>query len=325
MVIEYEYYSEITHELINSIMDTINRTSNPLSEEILTIKQDISEFVNNMIGWKDELSDEASNKNFSNILKKYDTQNFEFKKVTEIITNSYQNLEKNLVGIVDMIEKIYENSFNIHGISEKIKILSINAAIESARSGKSGQGFSVISNEIKKLSNSTQVIITDIMALIGNAKNATKKTIDLFGVEVKNIREKFDFQKNGFEEFYGTLTNYYNDFISLFSNISNLSERISTHINKFSPIFQLHDISIQSLENIKFMNRQFLDDNHTEMSKIINTINDTRKNEILNSILDIVEDKVTTDPEIEVINKICDIYNLDRKINAFKKNEIEIF
>ncbi|MBN2402716.1 MAG: hypothetical protein JXN64_09970 [Spirochaetes bacterium] len=97
----------------------------------------------------------------------------DFLKTTETISEKAQSGGKSLATMEHNIEKIKERSQEmisivsiIDDISDKINLLSLNAAIEAARAGESGRGFAVVSNEISKLADVTASSIKNIKTLI---------------------------------------------------------------------------------------------------------------------------------------------------------------
>jgi methyl-accepting chemotaxis protein len=325
LVVEYQLYSEIIYDFVNSIRGNIENTSKPLSEEIFIIRQNVHDFINKIHAWKNDLSDERTNKNFNNVILKYNAQNEEFQNIFDRINRNYVDLDLQFNNIISMIENVYKNSFQIQDISERIKLLSINASIEAAHSEKSGKGFKVIADEVKKLSEVTKTIITNTVTLINESKIMVEKTIYDFNTSSKEITGKVDRQKKEFNIFYDILEGYYENFNTIFKSVSELTDKIADHIDKFSPIFQMHDISIQELGNLNKMITKFLHDNKDIITSM-NAITDKNvKDGILQDLLGSIEKKITTSNEIIVINNIYKRYDINKEIVDNRVAEIEFF
>lgn len=69
----------------------------------------------------------------------------------------------------------------IKTIADKINLLGLNAAIESARAGELGRGFNVVSSEIRKLANQSKESVTTI-----------KEVIEDMNISVNNITSAVD-------------------------------------------------------------------------------------------------------------------------------------
>lgn len=72
-----------------------------------------------------------------------------------------------LSGSVGRVDTILES---IIAISDQTRLLSLNAAIEAARSGEHGRGFAVVAQEVKKLSEDTFAATNEITDIISSIR-----------------------------------------------------------------------------------------------------------------------------------------------------------
>lgn len=79
---------------------------------------------------------------------------------------NYSGIATNEVAKTKDILKIIE------GVARQTNIIGLNAAIESARVGEAGRGFSVVATEIRKLSEDTRVSTKQIDSLITTVKES---------------------------------------------------------------------------------------------------------------------------------------------------------
>ncbi|PKL16053.1 MAG: hypothetical protein CVV49_18235 [Spirochaetae bacterium HGW-Spirochaetae-5] len=124
-------------------------------------------------------------------------------KQSETIADKAKSGEASLNSMDTSIQKIGESSGEvtnivqiINDISDKINLLSLNAAIEAARAGDSGRGFAVVADEISKLADQTATSIKDIDRLIKandveiqNGLINVKSTVDIISVIIDGVGE----------------------------------------------------------------------------------------------------------------------------------------
>jgi len=91
------------------------------------------------------------------------------------IHENEQNLYNHVNSVSETLEKIDDISEFISSVASKSNMLGLNAAIESSRAGEMGRGFSVVANEIRKLSYQSKETVPQIKVLTEEIKNKIGK------------------------------------------------------------------------------------------------------------------------------------------------------
>ncbi|MCR4422476.1 MAG: methyl-accepting chemotaxis protein [Spirochaetales bacterium] len=112
-----------------------------------------------------------------------------------------QNLIKQIESMTNAVTSISE-------ISDQTNLLSLNAAIESAKAGEVGKGFEVVSSEIRKLADESDKITKNISKTIKQLKN-----------ELRDFLEKYQ--------------QLYESFVKIQNDITRISD-INTFVNNAS-------------------------------------------------------------------------------------------
>ncbi len=128
-------------------------------------------------------------------------------KIASSGQNELKNMEDGMRGILkasgsinEKLATLNEKAGNINSvvttinkISDQTNLLSLNAAIEAEKAGEYGRGFSVVSNEIRRLADQTAVATFDIEQTVKEIQSAVSSSVmemDKFSEEVKRGEEE---------------------------------------------------------------------------------------------------------------------------------------
>ena len=154
----------------------ISQEASQSSEELLSSAKRISDFMEKLSFRKnvDEL------KNFKQIEAEFE------RSISSVVDNSY-HLQKETKHI-DSITK------EIATIASQTNLLSLNASIEAARAGESGRGFTIVAQEVRKLSEQTKESVIKVSEVAQNVHNSSE-----------NANQSLHTLQDGFSDYINTM------------------------------------------------------------------------------------------------------------------------
>ncbi|WP_419882973.1 protoglobin domain-containing protein [Peribacillus sp. B-H-3] len=91
------------------------------------------------------------------------------------IHDSVNDISNDLQVLLKISKQMQEIVSIVTGIADQTNLLSLNAAIEAARAGEHGKGFSIVAEEVRKLSDETKKSVTNVAGLILNTNSQAEK------------------------------------------------------------------------------------------------------------------------------------------------------
>lgn len=178
------------------------------AEQITATIEEMSAGMDNVVTFTDRQYNNLNDlveriESLSSIIKNMSDEIARSRTLSNEITEQAHSGEKSLGAMNDSMQKIFESSSHmvdivsmIGDISDQINLLSLNAAIESARAGEHGRGFAVVADEISKLADQTAASIKDIDRLIKentveieNGRGSVSQSLEKIGGVIKGIAE----------------------------------------------------------------------------------------------------------------------------------------
>ncbi|BDX37459.1 methyl-accepting chemotaxis protein [Tenuifilaceae bacterium CYCD] len=179
---------------LNSMKQRLSQTLIKTKETIDTVKvkskemfgelEDIAVGANKQAATMEEISGTMSQ--IEEQARQISGNALETMKITKT-TAQFANETSDVVKqTVKVLREITEQISIIQDIAKQTNILAINAAIEAARVGVSGKGFSVVANEVKKLAERSQAAADSIAQLSARSSSVGSKAEVMLGELMEN-------------------------------------------------------------------------------------------------------------------------------------------
>jgi methyl-accepting chemotaxis protein len=186
----------------------------------------------------------------------------------DYLHNGQQHLIKQMEKLVQQSDETMKIIQSIGAISQKTKILALNASIEAARAGIHGKGFNVVATEVGNLANLTTSAVEDTTKSIRQMQQEILISTKMVQQEASQIQIGTEQVTEVVQRF----TELQNAFHHIRGSIEHTNEQVlvqTTSITEISTILQ--DISAMSVGNVEEVSdiSLSLDKQHEEVGVIV--------------------------------------------------------
>jgi len=220
---------------LNTTVDNYSRNSEAarnVAEKLDTVNQDQSSAIAESASTIEEMS--ASIVNISRVSesKKVNIENLV--GLADDSRGMMRQMEQAMVSIEKTGSEVMDVIGIIEGVASRTNLLAMNAAIEAAHAGDAGKGFSVVADEIRKLSETTNENTRRIKKTIETSNNSIR-VASSHNTEVGQLIEKIRVDIDDFARMIGEI-------IDSLQEIANGTHEVNTAVSS------LRDISVETGE-----------------------------------------------------------------------------
>lgn len=265
-----------SNDAVSNIAQSIEGTAEAIQGQVKLCSdiRDYTQEANNVTGEMVESSQTAAStveeggQFVTELGKQADNVSYYSKQMEEVIAQLTLKVDK-VLGFVD----------SIINISGQTNLLALNASIEAARAGEAGRGFSVVAEEIRKLSEDTQAASTNITNIIKELNEDMKvanASIEQSTASVAKQNELIESTKD--------------KFAAVEVEVRKLTERVEVVMNGSQQTMDSADMIYDHISQLSASSEEIAASSNTTLEATSDAVRDlARCKEIFNSIYDLAK------------------------------------
>ncbi|HYE11330.1 MAG TPA: heme NO-binding domain-containing protein [Patescibacteria group bacterium] len=167
-------------------------------------------------------------------------------KMILAVKDNFSHVNTQGVELSRRVSDIMNIVTTVESIADKTNLLSLNAAIESARAGEAGRGFAVVANEIRGLADNSKSSVRIINENLQLFTNDVNRLIDQINAQFKQLEES----NHTLEKVAAENSSATNQIDVVAGSIVQLVEEMSAQTQQLSMVFEnIHSLAAIAEEN----------------------------------------------------------------------------
>ncbi|SDL71150.1 methyl-accepting chemotaxis protein [Halarsenatibacter silvermanii] len=177
-------------------------------------------------------------------------------EAVDVTSDRIEQVEKNQIDAMEKIEELGELSDEIgnivamiNNIAEQTNLLALNAAIEAARAGQAGQGFSVVADEIRELAEESSEATEEINELIKEIQTKVDSTTEMMDDSGEVVKESVSAVETT-EETYKEIEEAVSSVVNLINEVAESAESMADNSSRVREAMrEIAEVSEESSSN----------------------------------------------------------------------------